>query len=1213
MKSDTPLDYAAFQLSPKRSRCELFVSSGGNTEKLASGLLKPFVTHLKVAEEQVALALQSIRLEVDRHKNVESWFTKGTLERFVRFVSTPEVLELVSTLDAEMSQLEAARRIYSQGSSDQLSGGGKSSSATAADATKKELLRAIDVRLATVKQDLATSCARAEAAGFNHETVADLQLFAERFGATRLNQAASKYVSLYHTRPDLFNNPSFNSDQPIHHDPPTTTATFEQASTTSHPLKSLSSSATFPLTRAGASTTQDSTVHADDSVFVKKEEGEDPPVQTSSRRLSVQDRINLFENKQKEVAPATGSGSKPAVTKPDLRRLSSDVSHSNSPPPPPPAVLRRWSGASDIIDLTCDRKDDQKDTPTDVSNDQEIGSSNLSKGGTSSTIQLVKSETSVGSNQLTSTLETTQSLTYLIKSEDVSSESQVKPGSRINSFRGDQVKFDPSTVGPSEESDLATMTLRAPPKKTAPDSGYPGGGSGSKIQEAFAASQQRQLEVGLLRSQPKLNTSSESEEVRKKEEEQIVESGPQKLKFQKQVKKDDGGYAYGYSSTPPSGKLYQGQYGSMLMEASTEQVHRSRQLKGNQELNDELQIKANELEKLFAEHKLRVPGDQPNPTRQKKASDVEPDQITRFSYRKQVADPVLEQQMTFESPVPVMETDDQNHNYLVAKVGFSEELRGNLYVSYMKKRDTRLRELWDSNRAEKEARMKAMHDSLECHTTEMKAKLSWSADRQNSVSSAQRRAERLRSFNARSALKREEPLDFGQLQDDGDLSEFSEMKPSGFCVSRNIQGKKPSPAIPRSAPKLASGSGRRRAQPDNPLAQSVPNFSDLRKENTKPYSTASKAAARSQLRNYTRSRSTNEEVPSVKEEKSRRSQSLRKTGMTSLEISEGVNEEQGEGGRMKFSKTVEPKRFLRKNTGIGPGSGSVIAKMKASMVSEAMNNEEEYDKQVIEPNVIKDDGEEELDAMETEDQDVVDGVESQTSPESEALINSGSENGSTSQSFLQVDHTLVAELPATVNSAFLVQESPGESPMSWNSRTNYPFSYAHEASDADADASPIRSPASWNLQEADAARMRKKWGMTQKPTLANSSGLQSRKDMTKGFKRLLKFGRKSRNTESLADYISATTSEGDDDTEDGRDPANRSSEDLRKSRMGYSQPEVSFNESDFYVNTLQSSIPAPPANFRLREDHLSGSSIKGPRSFFSLSTFRSKGSESKPR
>lgn len=57
------------------------MSSNGNTERLASGLVKPFVTHLKVAEEQVAQAVHSIKLEVERHKNAETWFTKGTLER----------------------------------------------------------------------------------------------------------------------------------------------------------------------------------------------------------------------------------------------------------------------------------------------------------------------------------------------------------------------------------------------------------------------------------------------------------------------------------------------------------------------------------------------------------------------------------------------------------------------------------------------------------------------------------------------------------------------------------------------------------------------------------------------------------------------------------------------------------------------------------------------------------------------------------------------------------------------------------------------------------------------------------------------------------------------------------------------------------------------------------------------------------------------------
>lgn len=62
-------------------RCELLVSSDGNSEKLASGLLKPFVTHLKVAEEQVAMSVHSIKLEIERHKNTDLWFTKGTLER----------------------------------------------------------------------------------------------------------------------------------------------------------------------------------------------------------------------------------------------------------------------------------------------------------------------------------------------------------------------------------------------------------------------------------------------------------------------------------------------------------------------------------------------------------------------------------------------------------------------------------------------------------------------------------------------------------------------------------------------------------------------------------------------------------------------------------------------------------------------------------------------------------------------------------------------------------------------------------------------------------------------------------------------------------------------------------------------------------------------------------------------------------------------------
>ncbi|GKB63439.1 hypothetical protein Tco_0919625 [Tanacetum coccineum] len=464
----------------------------------------------------------------------------------------------------------------------------------------------------------------------------------------------------------------------------------------------------------------------------------------------------------------------------------------------------------------------------------------------------------------------------------------------------------------------------------------------------------------------------------------------------------------------------------------------------------------------------------------------------------------------FESLILVMDSGGRNHNRLLqAEVELNDDSRGKLYDSYIKKRDARLRESWNSNGAEKE-RMKAMNDSLERHSIEMKATLS-----------------RCLKIDRIMYLVHNDPLDFGQLQDDGDLSDLG--------ISRNIQGKKPLVRTPirRSATKLTFRETEDTT--DNPFAQS----------------------------------NNNEEMPSVKEDKSRRSQSLRKRSVTSLESSEGVILTPPNEGHMKSSNNVEPRWFLRKNTGIGPGAGSVAAKMKASMVSEAVSKDEEYDKPVSEPDV-KDDGLEELDTTETEDQIVADKVESRMSPESEILINSESENGNTSQSFSQVDHTLVAELPATVTSPFPVQDSPGESPVSWNSHTNYPFSYNHEASDFE---SPMRSPASWNLQptEADAARMRKKWGIAQKSSpIANSSGIQSRKDMAKGFKRLLNFGRKSRHTDNLSDYISATTSEGDDDTKDGTDLANRSSEDLRKSRMGYSH---GFNESDFYGDEGRPSFP----------------------------------------
>jgi hypothetical protein len=93
-------------------RFDLVVIVNGRKEKIASGLLNPFLAHLKVAQDQIAKGGYSITLEPSSGVGAP-WFTRGTVERFVRFVSTPEVLERVTTIESEILQLEDAISIQS--------------------------------------------------------------------------------------------------------------------------------------------------------------------------------------------------------------------------------------------------------------------------------------------------------------------------------------------------------------------------------------------------------------------------------------------------------------------------------------------------------------------------------------------------------------------------------------------------------------------------------------------------------------------------------------------------------------------------------------------------------------------------------------------------------------------------------------------------------------------------------------------------------------------------------------------------------------------------------------------------------------------------------------------------------------------------------------------------------------------------------------------
>lgn len=57
----------------------IFTSGGGN-EKLASGLLAPFLNHLKSAKDQISKGGYSITLRPSAPETCH-WFTKSTLQR----------------------------------------------------------------------------------------------------------------------------------------------------------------------------------------------------------------------------------------------------------------------------------------------------------------------------------------------------------------------------------------------------------------------------------------------------------------------------------------------------------------------------------------------------------------------------------------------------------------------------------------------------------------------------------------------------------------------------------------------------------------------------------------------------------------------------------------------------------------------------------------------------------------------------------------------------------------------------------------------------------------------------------------------------------------------------------------------------------------------------------------------------------------------------
>lgn len=1373
MKADTLLDYAALQLSRRETRYDVFLSGGGETEKLDPGLPKSLLEHLPAAQELVDGGGRIFKLELLENENEAPWFTKGTVERFVRFVNTPELLEKVNAIQAEMAQLNNARNFNlapnppgdgDQTSTVKLTTDGstpgtelKSRKETVlADASRSHLLRAIDVRLMTLHHELKVALARATAAGFSVREMANLIAFSERFGANRLREACAKFVvscqqreqqvspridsthkalsgpfskhgdkSYENTVKENQLSESYAAMQPEQESlrsssftedsiakPPVLSTmeeggmevSLESVGMASRGLESMSSdrddqspvSTKRPLVRSASPRARrsaspmrrvqiarsgsrrsnasvirsinyfpersrpnrDSSSDSDYESAGDNEESAPPQKTESTRRFSVQDAINLFERKQRQQGHSTEEIKK--NLKAESRRLSAEIGASATCEK---TVLRRWSGAGEI-------------GKTDVQ------SSTLDRG-----------------------------MPSLANGKDTCL-AEAPPQSE---FR------------PIEDREDVSSRFSSPPKIT----------ELQKISVGLMDRAGSQYSAGS--SSPKENRANDSSAT-------------------------NYGQAQGLETTdsfPNSGR-----HGGI--EALVKQ-----QFKSECELNQELPEKAHQLGAIFAADESRSQAvEEPMYTGNLKEVSQRPGMVpggkddlekllqTMQNVERDSLSNPWSNKMDFDMQI-LMNMVDSNHSNYEEQLGAldsqksSDELRGRFYDQYREKREAKLREEHVAKKAEKEAKLKAMQDALERRKAEMAGKSSKSSEKRDPSAQARHQAQKLQSSKSRLPKYRKE-LHVVVNHDDEAEDNTNDLHGSTFhkhdqksTVSRSASGetpsstpriskdlsktnsarkissKSPSPATARSPvpssspsrrsaiPKVSNTSststGRRRTT-ENPLTRSVPNLTDLKKENIKALPGRSGSSSnldksgpmsRGQIKGSGHNKSSNNPSPldvngsrsvsrssDVKEDKKNRRQASKKitSGLSEIKSLPATvsSEESVLTSKPSFYSKVtkkssvvplESKPFLRKGSGIGPGVGPGVAKMKASPLDDTSKTVED---EVQASELKRDETVEELRSLEPSN--VFEGVAEenelkqpvtgtakdldacgdldksqnnmQTIPAPNEVLDS-SEDCLSSNCVSDVDRN--NQIVSEVNNCNVSPAIRASSPCARNDgqsgkidssaeiitkeehvepsvadalsseRPNLvdatlPYFSSSGAMGLNSELGNQTSSKSHTKQslsqmlasDTDADESRKKWGMAQKPILISQ---QPQKDAPKGFKRLLKFGRKSRYETGTTDWVSVP--ECDEDTEESKDPSGRNGDGLlqRGAQAKGIGPGKLSSERSYNLGGVNSfgerSHEQSPAT---GEEHLSGAnSLKAPRSFFSLSSFRSKGGDSKSR
>ncbi|MCE0482059.1 hypothetical protein HAX54_040438 [Datura stramonium] len=213
--ADVLMDYVEFQIFPSQNRYESHICYGNKLETAASGLLEQLILHSpKIKSLHSKGSDANFRFKPLGNLSDAKWFTKSTLIRFLRIISSSSIIDMAKAMVNEISQLEEARKfhvsLYSKGPQDCIgsgeaecdySSGAVSSSQQAddnpsSDASKNELLRAMDLRLTALKGELAAAFDQAAGTTCSFEDIINIEKFSYYFGAVEFRNCLQKFIAL---------------------------------------------------------------------------------------------------------------------------------------------------------------------------------------------------------------------------------------------------------------------------------------------------------------------------------------------------------------------------------------------------------------------------------------------------------------------------------------------------------------------------------------------------------------------------------------------------------------------------------------------------------------------------------------------------------------------------------------------------------------------------------------------------------------------------------------------------------------------------------------------------------------------------------------------------------------------------------------------------------------------------------------------------------